>query len=75
MSGYATAVGGRILAARHALGWTRPQLAERVCVTPQAIYRYEVGPHLPGARILGRLADALGVSADHLLGRDLGGKT
>lgn len=34
------------------------------------LYRYEVGAHTPSMDIIERIADALDVSVDYLLGRD-----
>lgn len=34
------------------------------------VLNYERGAHVPGGYQLSRLADALGVTTDHLLGRD-----
>ncbi len=55
-------------AARQALGWTQAELAERVEVAVEVCGRLERGRVLPRADTLVRLAAALGVSTDSLLG-------
>jgi transcriptional regulator with XRE-family HTH domain len=56
-------------AARHARGWTQAELAERVGIAIEVCGRLERGATLPRADTLVRLAEALGVSTDLLLGR------
>ena len=36
-------IGARIMARRKALGMKRPELAERLGVKPNTLYRYEIG--------------------------------
>lgn len=58
--------------ARRARGWTQAELAERVGIAVEVCGRLERGRVLPRADTLVRLAAALGVSADALLGLDAG---
>lgn len=59
-------------AARRARGWTQAELAERVGIATEVCGRLERGAALPRARTLVRLAEALSVSTDQLLGRTSG---
>ncbi len=54
--------------ARRARGWTQADLAERVGIAAEVCGRLERGRVLPRADTLVRLAVALGVSSDALLG-------
>jgi transcriptional regulator with XRE-family HTH domain len=56
--------------ARAARGWTQADLAERAGIAVEVCGRLERGRVLPRADTLVRLAVALGVSADALLGLD-----
>jgi len=55
-------------ATRQARGWTQAELAERVGLAPEACGRLERGSILPRVETLVRLAEALGVGCDTLLG-------
>lgn len=55
---------------RKALDLTMKQLAASVGVTEAAISHYETGRREPDPDMLGRIANALGVSVDYLLGRE-----
>ncbi len=55
-------------AARRALGWTQAELAEQVGIAVEVCGRLERGRVLPRAETLVRLASALRVSTDSLLG-------
>lgn len=55
---------------RRALGLTMKQLAALVGVTEAAISHYETGRREPDPDMLGRIANALGVTVDYLLGRE-----
>jgi transcriptional regulator with XRE-family HTH domain len=55
--------------ARQARGWTQAELAERVGIAAEVCGRLERGRVLPRADTLVRLAAALDVSTDTLLGR------
>lgn len=57
----------RLTDRRNELRLTQAELAERVGVSKQTIYRYEKGMDI-SSDVLGQLAQALDVSADWLLG-------
>lgn len=61
-------VGHRLRAAREARGLTVNQLALHCNTSRQSVESYESGTTLPGARALARLALALRVTSDHILG-------
>jgi len=65
-------LGERLIAARERTGWTQEEVALRAQVPRQAISRLERGErsHVR-SDVLGRLAIALEVSADFLLGIDV----
>ena len=62
-------IGHRIRATREQLGWSQIKLAEESGVGRSAIGKYESDKLEPGAANLAKIADALGVTADYLLGR------
>lgn len=64
----ATAIGRRIKEAREKLGFNQAKLATEAEITPAAISQIEAGDRTPSTPILRRLASALQVSADYLLG-------
>lgn len=64
------AFGKRLRRFREALGLTRKQLAALVHVSPDTIAVYENGWRGPSREVLQRLADALGVRTDALLGAE-----
>ncbi len=66
----AVGIGERIREARQARKLSQEALALEVDVTQGAIGMYERGANLPSVETLPRLAAALGVSADWLLGID-----
>lgn len=57
----------RIASLRHEAGLTQKELAQRCCVTSQAVSKWEHGISCPDILILDELADALHVSLQHLL--------
>lgn len=59
----------RLKAARELRGFNQDQLAERSDLQGSAISHFETGGRKPSFDNLKRLADALGVSTDYLLGR------
>ena len=61
-------LGQRIADARRARGLTQNQLAITVCVTAQAVSKWERGSSCPDIAILDEIANALGVSVSELLG-------
>lgn len=60
----------RIRERRRALNITIKQLAEIVGVSVGAISHYETGRRAPDPDMLGRIANALGVTVDYILCRD-----
>jgi transcriptional regulator with XRE-family HTH domain len=65
-----TLLGQRIAALRNALDLTQPGLASKAGVSPRALAALELGEcNDPQVRTLERVADALSVSLDYLLGR------
>jgi transcriptional regulator with XRE-family HTH domain len=65
---FARAVGYRIRYFRTECGLTQKQLGDKVGVARFVISGYENGRYSPGGLYIVRLADALGVRADQLLG-------
>ncbi len=59
----------RLRAAREKQGWTQDELARRAKLPPSAISHFETGSRKPSFANLRRLADALEVNTDYLLGR------
>ena len=64
----ASAFGERLTALRKARGLTQVQLADRIGSTQRAVSRYETVADRAPAPVLARLAQALAVSTDELLG-------
>lgn len=64
-------VGEKIRNRRKALGLNQDQLAELASLNRVTIAKYESGKVEPGAQALSRIADALEISVDALLGRDV----
>jgi transcriptional regulator with XRE-family HTH domain len=60
--------GQRLMTIRKALGMNQVQLAKAAKTTQRAISYYETGLGFPPAPLVARLAHALNVSADELLG-------
>lgn len=63
-------MGQTIRRLRKEKGLTQKQLADAAQVPRICIARYETGEHEPGMRNAGRLAAALGVTLDELVGDD-----
>lgn len=61
-------LGARLREARIAQGFTQKRLAQLLDVREKDVSRWESGEHAPSTPRLARLAVALGVSADWLLG-------
>ena len=59
----------RLKKAREKNGLKQDELAEKIFVSRTSITRWECGKHQPCVDDLNALCDALGVSADWLLGR------
>ena len=60
-------IGARIMARRKALGMKRPELAERLGVKPNTLYRYEIGSIGIRDSMKSRIAKELGVSLAYLM--------
>ena len=58
----------RLARIREQRGLSQAELAEMVSLNSQQIYRYENGRTEPDGEIVARIAVALGVSSDYLLG-------
>ena len=56
-------------AARERAGYTQEDLAIEIAVPTRSVQRWEYGECQPSVTNLCRLADALGVTTDYLLGR------
>jgi transcriptional regulator with XRE-family HTH domain len=59
----------RLKAARDLRGWNQAQLATAAKLPPSSIAHFESGSRKPSFENLGRLANALDVTTDFLLGR------
>jgi len=70
-SGWFDCFGERLRRLRESKGLSRKELASRARVHPGEIAQYELRNRLPAIVHFHKLADALGVSADELLGRDV----
>lgn len=68
-------IAARVRQARAQKGWTQEQLAEALDVATETISRYEVGRFPPSLPMLSRLADALEVDLQSLLGMGPAGLT
>lgn len=62
-------IGKRIAELRRERGMSQEELAELAMLHRVTVAKYETGQVEPGALAIGRIADALGVSADELLCR------
>lgn len=60
-------IGERILEIRLEAGLTQREMADRLSVTRQAVSRWETGETAPGIDTLRLIAEAFGVSVDHIL--------
>ena len=65
-------VGQRIKNSRVKRGLSQTKLAEKVGVAKATILRIEAGKQNPSAKVLARIAKALNISADYLLGLKIG---
>lgn len=65
---FASLLGARIKKERENKGISQAELARRAHTSPGALSLIEQGKRIPGADIVVRLASALGVTADYLLG-------
>ena len=65
----------RLRSTRDAKSLSQAEMAERTGLQPSAISHFETGRRTPSFDNLRRLADALSVSVDYLLGREDQAKT
>jgi transcriptional regulator with XRE-family HTH domain len=56
----------QIHALRRAQGWSQPDLAAKVGASAVMIGRYERGEMIPAVDVVAKIAEALGVTIDHL---------
>jgi transcriptional regulator with XRE-family HTH domain len=63
--------GDRLRKVRESKGLNQAQLAEKSGLQPSAVSHFEMGRRSPSFDNLKRLADALSVTIDYLLGRQL----
>jgi transcriptional regulator with XRE-family HTH domain len=61
-------IGNRLKEAREALGMTQEDLADKIGVQPLQINRYEHEKNKPSSEIILKMAEALSVSTDYLVG-------
>ena len=59
--------GIKIAEGRKRLGLTQNELSEKLCVTPQAVSRWETGTSLPDLDVLLALSQLYGVSINQLV--------
>lgn len=64
----------RLKPLREGLGWDRERLGAYLGVSERTIYRYEAGETRISDADKARLCDLFGVSLDHLMGFDNGGR-
>lgn len=64
-------IGKSIKVNRIAQNYTQKQLAQKIGVTHAAISYWENGVNIPNVKDCWLLADALGITIDELIGRDL----
>lgn len=64
-------IGKSIKVTRIAQNYTQKQLAQKIGVTHTAISYWENGVNIPNVKDCWLLADALGITIDELVGRDL----
>ena len=62
-------LGDRIKAYRISIKMTQMDFAARLGITGSSVSAYENGTRLPSYEVLVKIADALGVTTDELLGR------
>jgi transcriptional regulator with XRE-family HTH domain len=63
-----SSVGIKIKGERDKAGWTQTELAKRAEITSSALSQIERGDRYPSTVVLSKLAKALSVSIDYLLG-------
>lgn len=60
-------IGKYILKLRKKKGWTQQQLAELLCVSPQAVSKWECGETVPDIDILDKISVIFGVTIDSIM--------
>lgn len=65
---YFAAVGANLTRARKAKGYTQAELAQRIGVSQQAVFAYELGERRVSLFILNKLSNVLGVRIEELAG-------
>lgn len=63
-------IGDNIKALRNQGKMKQQQLADKLCITRQALSNYETGKRIPDIYILSDLADVFDVTIDFLIGRE-----
>lgn len=61
-------IGERIRQTRQLRGYSQQELASKIGISMNSLYHYEKNRKTPSAEVVAKLAEALGVSADYLLG-------
>lgn len=64
-----TDIGQKIQSCRKEKGWTQDELAKKMGISRATVAQYEAGKRKPKYETIVRFADALGTSADDLLGQ------
>lgn len=59
----------RLKMARELRGWSQAELAEKAAMPPSSVAHFETGSRKPSFDTLKRLAEALDITTDYLLGR------
>ena len=67
-------IGKKIAELRKEKNWSQADLAEAIEVSRDIIGKYERGEHAPSIEITTKLAEAMEVTVDYLLGRERFGK-
>lgn len=62
--------GEKLKKVRESQNLSQTQLAEKIGTIQQSIYKYEIDKVTPSITVLEKIANALDVSADYLLGRN-----
>lgn len=60
-------MGKYIVKLRKGKGWTQQQLAEQLCVSPQAISKWECGESVPDINILDKISMIFNVTIDSII--------
>ena len=60
--------GDKLVRLRKSLGFSRPELSERLGIDYQNLYKYETNQRMPDPDVINHLARFFGVTTDHLIG-------